>query len=105
MAYDANITRLPRIRHGRRAALVEVIEMRQLCYTTARMLGNDLAGATDTADRSRLAGAIASLTKGWESMQDQLRILKGKPMPGSLRPESTKSKKGKVHSFPTETAE
>ena len=105
MAFDIDVSRLPRVKPGRRAALCEVIGMRMLCYKSAKLLGQDLETSSEIGDRARIASSIASLAKGWESMQDQLRILKGKPMPGSLRPESTKSKKGKVHTFPTETSE
>jgi hypothetical protein len=32
------------------------------------------------------ASAIASLVRGWDSAQERIRIHRGKPLPGSIRP-------------------
>jgi hypothetical protein len=47
---------------------------------------NDLKLGTDKSERSRSAATLASLANGWKTIQDQVRILKGKPLPGSRRP-------------------
>ncbi len=39
------------------------------------------------------ASAVGSLIKAWESCQERIRIHRGKPMPGVLRPEKRLSKK------------
>lgn len=38
------------------------------------------------------ARAIADLTRSWETASERLRILRGKPLPGSLRPGQVKDK-------------
>jgi hypothetical protein len=39
------------------------------------------------------ATAIAALIKSWELTAERVRILRGKPLPGSLRPEQPKARK------------
>ena len=39
------------------------------------------------------ASAIGSLVKAWESCQERIRIHRGKPLPGVLRPEPKPRKK------------
>ena len=36
------------------------------------------------------AGAISMLVRSWDTAHERLRISKGKPLPGSLRPERRK---------------
>ena len=57
---------------------------------------DDVIISDDYADRNRArAMAIVSLTKASESSCDIIRIQRGKPLPGSLRPEP-KSKRSKA---------
>ena len=38
------------------------------------------------------AQAVSSLVRAWESAQERVRINRGKPLPGTLRPKVKKSK-------------
>ena len=42
------------------------------------------------ADRFRRAMAVTSLVKAWEAASERLRIARGQPLPGSLRPAQSK---------------
>jgi hypothetical protein len=59
----------------------------------------------DEEGRPLDAPAVAQLVKAWESCQQRIQVHRRVPNPGSLKPESIKSKKSKAHSFPTESAE
>lgn len=48
------------------------------------------------------AAAVASLVKAWSEACDRIRILRGRPLPGSLKPEKPKPKL-KVLQGPTES--
>lgn len=51
------------------------------------------------------ANVRAQIARSWSALQDQVRILKGKPLPGSLRPEKVKPKQVKVKTGPVEAEE
>jgi len=37
-------------------------------------------------------GALAQLARAWDILEERKRILRGRPLPGSLKPEKPKSK-------------
>ncbi|MCI0744048.1 MAG: hypothetical protein L0Y58_01465 [Verrucomicrobia subdivision 3 bacterium] len=41
---------------------------------------------------ARIAGAAAQAVKGWDALEDRKRILRGRPLPGSFRPQPPKAK-------------
>lgn len=47
---------------------------------------------SDTREKLAKAQAFTSLVKAWEIASDRLRIMRGKPLPGSLRPEPKQRK-------------
>lgn len=63
----------PRIKPGRRAALKQLLILQQTLFQAA----ND--PSTSKADLARLAVA-------WKHLESQKRIVRNKPLPGSLKP-------------------
>lgn len=91
---------LPRTRPGRRTSLSQAIAMQQATYECTIVLQGDLKETEDKLLRSRIASGLAQLTKSWELLEDRKRILRGKPLPGSLRPERKAPKrKAQVHAI------
>jgi len=45
--------------------------------------------------RARAASALAQLAAAWERLDRQKRIIRGKPLPGSLRPSAEPKRKPK----------
>jgi hypothetical protein len=73
------IAELPRIKPGRRGALLQLIDMQRFLVADA------LAPKTTPSARAQVARA-------WEVLEERKRILRGRPLPGSLRPEMAKPK-------------
>lgn len=92
----------PKRKPGGRAALAQCLDMQECVYSTALLLKDDCVESTEREERARCASALASLCKAWEAMDDRRRILRGKPLPGSLRPERKPVKKRVVSHAPTE---
>ncbi len=72
-------------------------QMQEIAFNAVLDLRADMQESKDKLLRTRIATAISQLAKTWDTIEDRKRILKGKPMPGSLRPESKPSKKPKRH--------
>jgi hypothetical protein len=60
-------------------------------------LEQDLDAATDADSRREVAIAIRSAIQAWDLACDRVRIAKGLPLPGSLRPEAKPKKSKPVH--------
>ena len=69
-------------------------------HNATELLSSDIKECEDKEQRARVASALASLAKGWDSITDRIRILSGTPMPGSRRPPPDQPKKAKVKSAP-----
>lgn len=67
--------------------------MQAACYASAKLLEGDIREATDKEVRARLASALGQLGRNWTSLAESIRILKGQPTPGSLRPEQSRPKR------------
>lgn len=63
-----------RIRPGRRLSLRQALELQQLVFDTA------FGGTAKPAE-------IAQLARAWDVLEDRKRVLRGKPLPGSLKPQ------------------
>jgi hypothetical protein len=75
---------MPRISKG----LKQAYELQDFTFEAAMALKAELAGESGKMKIAREdAAAIASLVKSWEACQERIRIHRGKPMPGSYRPE------------------
>lgn len=86
LANQVTYARLPRNQPGRRKSLTQVLNMQDAVYETCMMLRDDMCESTDKEERARIASAIASTCKGWDSLEDRKRVIRGQPLPGSLRP-------------------
>lgn len=74
---------------GYHAGLKQAYDIRDLTAAEAIALLR-LPPPDSLPDRCRLAMAVTSLVKGWEAASDRVRIARGKPLPGSLRPSQSK---------------
>ena len=67
--------------------------MQRLCFTGAQLLDKDLHETDDKEQRARVSTGLANLMKTWTALQDSVRVLKGDPMPGSLKPDKPEKKR------------
>lgn len=65
---------------GRKRSLVQVLNLQDTCYEMA------MKGDCSPAE-------LSSLSRAWKELEDQKRILRNKPLPGSLKPEAPKKSK------------
>jgi hypothetical protein len=79
MASPNNIAQLPRMKPGRRGAVLQLLGMQRVLVADA------LNPETTPAARAQVARA-------WEVLEERKRILRGRPLPGSLRPEQATPK-------------
>jgi hypothetical protein len=78
---------MPRLNYSKRAAIRQAIDMQKLCFAGAQLLDQDLRAATDKEERARVATALGNLVRNGSVLQESVRVLKGDPMPGKLKPE------------------
>ncbi len=86
-------------------ALTQALRLQQLAMTSAETIGKDLQETKDKELRAKQAQALSSIIKAFDTLEDRKRILKGKPMPGSLRPEAKQKRKSQKHASPIEIVE
>jgi hypothetical protein len=69
--------------------LRQAYQMQDLTFDAAMSLKRSMTneGGELTVDKEG-ANAIATLIRAWQSAQEQVRIHRNKPLPGSLRPAS-----------------
>jgi hypothetical protein len=77
--------------------------MQQAAFEACMKLKTDVLDASDREERARAASALSNVSKAWSSMEDIKRILRGKPLPGSLRPESKPKKQRTPRATPSES--
>lgn len=83
-----------RIKPGRRSSLLQVLDLQKAAFDVAMSLREDaLNAALSKEQRAKTATALSNMIKAWDSAEDRKRIIRGKPLPGSLRPEKAKPKK------------
>ncbi len=94
--------KLPRAKPGRRTSLTQVLAMQDALYEACMIMKEDCRNASDKEERAKIAGAMSNTCKGWEALEDRKRVIRGLPLPGSLRPES-KPRKPKSDNLPSPT--
>ena len=77
MASPNDIAKLQRIKPGRRGALIQILNMQQTLHKMT------------TAEGVKPM-ELASCARAWCELEERKRILRGKPLPGSLKPEKPK---------------
>jgi hypothetical protein len=92
LAHPAPVSAAIRIRPGKRNSLRQVLQLQQATYDTALALKEDVVRSEDVALRARTASSIAQLARSWDTLENRKRVLRGRPLPGSLRPEKAKPK-------------
>lgn len=94
----------PGRRYRQGSAIRQALDIQTTLHSGTILVKHDLIECQDKEERARLLCAIASAAKGWQSLQDQIRILRGRPLPGSLKPEPIKRAKRKQADLsPTES--
>jgi len=77
----------------RSRALSQCLDIQNLAYETA-MGFKTLELSDDAVERhARKCVALAQVARAWESAVERARILRGRPLPGSLRPEKRAQRK------------
>lgn len=91
-------THRPAVRRAPTNGLSQAYELRELAHKEALAL-RDSPRAEDETSSAR-AQAIAAMIRAWDVAGERLRILQGKPMPGSLRPTGDKARKTRKPAVP-----
>jgi hypothetical protein len=66
--------------------------LQRVTHETALLVATDAKETAKREERARAASALANLGKSWNTLQDAKRVILGRPLPGSLRPEKAKPK-------------
>lgn len=83
-----------RARHGRNTRtqqLREAGELRELAYTAATKMRETISANGGKFERDD-AIALGALLRGWVSIGQSIRVLQGRPLPGSKRPPNDEPK-------------
>ena len=76
---------------GHRIPVKQAFDLRDLAAILALELHN--AQASTLQEKALRAQALRNLTNVWSDALERIRILRGRPLPGSLRPERKPAKK------------
>jgi hypothetical protein len=81
---------------ARSRALTQCRDIQNLAYETA--IGfKTLEPSEDAIERhARKCVALAQIARAWESAVERTRILRGRPLPGPLRPEKRTKRKSRA---------
>lgn len=86
---------------GRHVGLTQAYELRDTASDQANELRD--CPALTLEDKATRAQALRNLASVWEVASDRIRIIKNKPMPGSLRPVAKPKKVRQTSVLPLET--
>ena len=76
----------------RNAGMMQAYALRQLAFDLARQIGG--AKPCDVSEELRAqANATTQLIRAWAEADERARIARGRPLPGSLRPERKLAKR------------
>lgn len=89
-----------KIPRGTNKGLMQAYEFRELAHREAMALGAGKCKSLE--DRVTRARAIKDLNSVWYAASERIRIIKGKPMPGSLRPIAKPKKVRTINTKPLE---
>ncbi len=96
---DSELTE-PKLPTGNNLGLGQAYKLRNLSADQALALGRE--SGTDPKNKIAYAQGICALIKAWAEASDRIRILRGKPLPGSLRPIAKPKKAKHISSAPSE---
>lgn len=75
-------------RESRVKSITQAVILKDLTFEGAVEVGKAIKEPDEGETRVKLAMSLAALVKSWDSACERIRILRMKPMPGSLRPEA-----------------
>jgi len=102
-ANDSNRAKGRQSQQSIRQTLSQALELKELAYNTAKAIQLPQGSALDSQESRAIAQSVTALCKAFADMVTIIRIERGKPLPGSLRPESkSKPKKAKPNTFTEE---
>lgn len=90
----------PKHPHGNNTGLKQAYQWRDLAHSEAVALKDMPCETLD--DRLARAKAFQSLNTVWFNSGERIRVLRGKPLPGSLRPERKPKRTKPISSAPSE---
>jgi hypothetical protein len=90
------------MRPGKRTSLRQVLQLQQAAFETVQLLKADAATAEDPELRARIGSSMAQLLRAWDIGENRKRILRGKPLPGSFKPEKPNPKSKRPNWGPIE---
>lgn len=89
---DADRDKSRKVRQAILSTVFEATELKQLAFRTAMALKDQGIDAEESDGLRAHAQAVTAAIKAWDMTCARLRIERGKPLPGSLRPESKPKK-------------
>ena len=75
-----------RSRPGLRRSLTQAVALKDATFQTAEILRNRMNTTEDDLTCAKLATALSACVGAFEKACDRIRVLRGVPMPGSLKP-------------------
>lgn len=79
--------RSPNTHPKRKASYTQATELQAKLADAVNQCHLDLSKTKDRELRSRIGSALASMVRGWDILEERKRILRGRPLPGHLRPD------------------
>lgn len=77
----------PKPRKHRAKALMQIPIMQTHLQSAIALCREDMNDCQDREVRARIGSALASMVRGWDILEERKRILRGRPLPGHLRPD------------------
>jgi hypothetical protein len=96
--------REPKLKKGqRKPTKVQASEIQGLMHLRiVQLLEQSTGGQVLSEDVRDECNALSAAVRAWDTAADRARIARGKPLPGSMRPEKKASKKSKTPQAPSE---
>lgn len=79
-------------KHNNNSGLSQAYALRNIAASQALVL-NDCPDDNTLASKATRARALRDLTAVWDNASERIRIIRGRPLPGSLKPKSPTRKK------------
>lgn len=73
-------------RNYRKTSRTQALDLQNALHKAGQLLKTSIEQCKEDDSRARVASALASVAKGWQSMTEMLRVMSGKPNPGTLSP-------------------
>jgi len=86
-----------------RRTLAQATKLKDISFQAAVDLAESVSSPEQSAESRARAQAIIALIKSWSEACTIVRITRGKPLPGSLRPESKPTKRKQQPTMFSET--